>query len=1748
MDLLAGGSNGNNQIWIENHPTEGWVPGRVESLAPNGKYVVVDDDGTTFEVAQDKARPVDQACMRGVDDLLSLGDFNEGALLHNIRVRYFKDEIYTGIGGPILISVNPFANLPALYTEARQKYHRDQGAAAASGQDVHIPPHLFSVADNSFVSMLSDQSNQSIIISGESGAGKTEATKRVLAYFATVQTMQCGAMKDPNEMTIQDQILRANPILEAFGNAKTVRNDNSSRFGKFIDIEFDKSGKLQSARISNYLLEKCRIIQQQPEERGYHIFYHLCAGAQGLAINSTLRLQDASEHAYVQQCCEVSGVDDNEMFDEMVDCMLSLGFTTEERDSIFKIVAGVLHLGDLDFEEHANSADGCKIRDSEKASNLCEMFDVQLKDFSKVFQFRTLEDPFTHKIIDMPHDATSSSNTRHSMAKVAYSRLFDWLVWRINQSTLGAKGGASAKNKKIGILDIYGFEVFEWNSFEQLCINFANEKLQQHFNAHMFTLEQQVYTEEGIAWSHIQFQDNREIIECLERKPLGVFCILDSECLMPNATDQTCLSKIYNSFKTSKIVFKPSRFASTNFAVAHYAGEVIYDVISFLEKNTDKLHADVVNLLKNSSMPLLKTLFSDPKFAPDAQNAKKPAPKAEGRSTGGGGRAKQNVTVGMMFRMQLDQLVEDLNKTHPRYIRCIKPNSKKSAHLFDSKDVQRQLRCAGMLESIRIRRAGYSVRRPFKEFYSRFRVLCPSISPSGHEPDFKELSRRILIEMEGKLKKDGEKIADKMWQVGRSKVFMKEDFQQMLEKRIGDAVKGYVRTIQTRWRGAKCRKRFLAMKKNVFFVQSACQTILAVTKFQELRRRREACVALQAGLRAVAQRVDFVKRRNASVMIQKVCRGWLSRRKIGKLKGKMAAERIQRMREEEERQKQLVIAQKESEEKEKALAEMQKQLAIERERAQEEAQRQLEKQKAQALETNREEERARAEQERLQREKQQQEFLELRKENARLQGQLDCQQADAGSRVNDEEVEHLRLQLQDMRREKVRLEVELETETSSLRQDKMTADMKNHQQQVELDSLKAQVEENELVLAELNKLKLDHDEMQVTLQKAQAQKSALEDRLKESGTARTELRDLRMENMRLQGDLETAQMKEQAIRQKLKNSDNLSSELTQKQQQVITMEAELEMSRKQVAQLKDQMSTMRKGDSVNRSASLDQLRSELMARLDTKSPSQTSLAEVPAPPPPEEDQPYDRKTILNQRDMFEKLRQQFNNVQTESKDIPEEEPDKPDNAREMELEDEVRKAKRENAELNMKVKSLQDEVDEKLRESSSFMERNGYLNAEIQDLQFQLEQQGVETQRLVDQNAVLEEKLLLTEADVATQRRRLQGAEERLLGAEQDHQSSQMKIARLEEEKETGDLRAQQLQRKVSEHLDHARQLEAKLEEQSELRERFQKMAESSERGRVEKASSAHSMELEIERLNGELIDAQEENVKIKQLFSELNDVENKRNSEEQEREIDKWKNRASHYEREYNQSKQLNSEMQKVMSQMTQAVSERNDESSDISRNNRALAKNFETQKQELRIARMEKEDLQSKLDTLQSTGNYYQDKYKEASVELRTMKQEHSTATAVAAKLRARVESVQKENEDLKAQISRRSLESRSNTDDSGRIERYEMHVKDLQQKLHKKDEEVEQSQAWFAKSQAVNDCLNTLLVIEAEQTALYASSVQVEDEDVQSQLNAKKSKAQHVIGRLNEIMTEPNEDDAFRAGLSSPVANLPSYEFAA
>lgn len=1489
MEVLSGGAS-NARIWIENHPSEGWAPGRVDSVGANGNYIVVDDKGDKFEVRQEDARPVDPNCIRGVDDLISLGDFNEGALLHNVRCRYFDDSIYTGIGSPILISVNPFQNLPGLYSVAKQKFYREQSAAAGNGEEANLPPHLFSVAAASYTAMLHDSKNQSVIISGESGAGKTEATKKILMYFANLQQT---SGTETEKMSVEEQVLRSNPILEAFGNAKTIRNDNSSRFGKFIDIEFDPSGKLTSARISNYLLEKSRIVKQQPDERGYHVFYQICAGAAMSPDMPSLGLRAAHQHAYTSVCTEIDGVDDASMLEEAVECMDGLGFSMEEKRSVFQLVAAVLHLGDMQFEE---GSDGSLISDAAMADKICELLHVSKEDFTRTFQFKTLEDPFSRQIINMPQDPANSSNTRHSMAKHLYSRLFDWLVWRINQSTAGKGTGKKESMKKIGILDIYGFEVFEWNSFEQLCINFANEKLQQHFNSHMFTMEQRLYTEEGISWSHIEWQDNREIIDGLEKKPFGLFCILDSECLMPNATDDTCLSKIHSTFKSSKVVYKTSRFKSTNFAVAHYAGEVVYDVLSFIEKNTDKLHADIINLLKSSSMPVLNTLFSDPRFAPDTQaqaprsGASPPPRRGETNQ-----RAKQNITVSMMFRQQLDQLVEDLNRTNPRYIRCIKPNSNKQAREMDSLDVQRQLRCAGMLESIRIRRAGYPVRRPFKEFFNRFRILCPHVSSRSADPDYKELSRRVMTDIEAKWQA-AQPLEPRSWQIGRSKVFLKEEVQSRLDKAIAEAVKVFVLRISKRWRGFRERRRYRAMQQAAMQVQAALRSLRPV---HEYRAKQLATLQVQAGLRSLRSVLVFQNSLRAA-------------------QAKREQEAAEQARHEAE------------------------------EKARSEAQ---EKARGQA------EDMARREAE----------------EKARLE---------AEDRARREAEEKVRREAE----EKVRLEAE----------------------------------------------------------------------------------------------------------EKARREAEEKAELEQRQRHLSTLQQE------------------QRGEiGSERAHSLDQLRNELLARIETRSVAAASNR--PSIMLNEDG----RKTLLNQREVFEVLKQRFHEAQEATDAEPELVISNSD--RELELEEELRKFRKEHVELKIKLTSVEDEFEQKCQEAKQLLSSCSELQAEVEDLKVQLAQESATAKKQASKMSELQALLANAETDLPALRKRINAAEEQAVQAQEEARAAQQRCGRTEEEKELVQQRLKQTEASASTFAQRERDLQDQLKELKDQLEATRHAAEVAESRKAQSESSHHWWQAECERVKGQLSEANSDLAKMRQIADEVLKVK----ESQADSEVEKWKKQVHSLEKELSQAKQLGQEMTEAMRVMTQAVSERGDSSGQA----KVLVLQIEKQKQELKSAKRERDEAQRALDEIQSSGDYFKERFRSAQDDIRNLKQENSHLSATNEKLKKRIDST---NQDAEVKsIDGLTMGPESFAADSAeelreRLKSQSLELTRREMELKHKAEELNRSKAFAERTQLVNDCLNELLVLESEQSSLYENLCDNKGiKDLDGQLAEKKAKASLILSRLNQYV---------------------------
>ncbi|PUZ55077.1 hypothetical protein GQ55_5G183100 [Panicum hallii var. hallii] len=696
--------------------------------------------------------------------------------------------------------------------------------------------------------MINEGKSNSILVSGESGAGKTETTKLLMRYLAFL-----GGRSGTGERTVEQQVLESNPVLEAFGNAKTVRNNNSSRFGKFVEIQFDKSGKISGAAIRTYLLERSRVCQINSPERNYHCFYFLCAApSEDL---KKYKLGDPSSFHYLNQsaCIKVDGINDAEEYLATRNAMDTVGITEQEQEAIFRVVAAVLHLGNINFAK-GREVDSSVIKDDKSRFHLNTAGELLMCDCEK------LENALINREINTPEGVitttvgpNSATISRDGLAKQIYSRLFDWLVNRINASI----GQDPDSNKLIGVLDIYGFESFKTNSFEQLCINFTNEKLQQHFNQNVFKMEQEEYTREQINWSYIEFVDNQDVLDLIEKKPGGIIALLDEACMFPKSTHETLSQKLYEKFKNHKRFTKP-KLSRTAFTIQHYAGDVTYQSDQFLDKNKDYVVSEHQELLNASKCSFVSGLFP-------------PATEENTKSS--------KSSIATRFKMQLHELMETLSSTEPHYIRCIKPNSVLKPAIFENTNVLQQLRCSGVLEAIRISCAGYPTRKLFHDFLHRFRVLAPEILKEKN--DEKVACQKIL-----------DKIGLQGYQIGRTKVFLRAGQMADLDARRTEMRNYAARGVQSQYRTHVAREQFLLLRDASICLQSFVRARLACKQHEFLRQQaaalriqkttrwyfawktycqlRLSAVTLQAGVRAMAARneFNFRKRNKASVRIQ----------------------------------------------------------------------------------------------------------------------------------------------------------------------------------------------------------------------------------------------------------------------------------------------------------------------------------------------------------------------------------------------------------------------------------------------------------------------------------------------------------------------------------------------------------------------------------------------------------------------------------------------------------------------------------------------------------------------------------------------------------------------------------------------------------------------------------------------------------------------------------------------------------------
>ncbi|KAI9535872.1 hypothetical protein NQZ68_039533, partial [Dissostichus eleginoides] len=653
-----------------------------------------------------------------IEDMVMMTHLNEASVLYNLKERYAAWMIYT-YSGLFCATVNPYKMLPVYDMEVVNAYRGKKRMEA--------PPHIFSVSDNAYQFMLIDRENQSVLITGESGAGKTVNTKRVIQYFATI-SVGGGKARDTSKGSLEDQIIAANPLLEAYGNAKTVRNDNSSRFGKFIRIHFHASGKLASADIETYLLEKSRVTFQLPDERGYHIFYQMMTAH----IPELIELSLISTNPYDFPMCSqghitVASIDDKVELEATDNAIDILGFTNEEKMSIYKMTGAVLHHGNMKFKqkqrEEQAEPDG-----TEDADKVAYLLGLNSTDMLKALCYPRVK--VGNEYVTKGQTVPQVSNAVPALAKSIYERMFLWMVIRINQM-LDTK---QPRQYYIGVLDIAGFEIFDYNSMEQLCINFTNEKLQQFFNHTMFVLEQEEYKKEGIIWEFIDFgMDLAACIELIE-KPMGIFSILEEECMFPKASDSSFKNKLYDQHLGKNKAFekpKPAKGkAEAHFAMVHYAGTVDYNVTGWLDKNKDPLNDSVILLYQKSSVKLLGLLY--------------PPVVEEKGGKGGKKKGGSMQTVSSQFRENLGKLMTNLRATHPHFVRCLIPNETKTPGLMENFLVIHQLRCNGVLEGIRICRKGFPSRIPYADFKQRYKILNASVIPEGQFMDNKKASEKLL--------------------------------------------------------------------------------------------------------------------------------------------------------------------------------------------------------------------------------------------------------------------------------------------------------------------------------------------------------------------------------------------------------------------------------------------------------------------------------------------------------------------------------------------------------------------------------------------------------------------------------------------------------------------------------------------------------------------------------------------------------------------------------------------------------------------------------------------------------------------------------------------------------------------------------------------------------------------------------------------------------------------------------------------
>lgn len=795
----------------------------------------------------------------GVSDMCLLESVNEDTFIENLSSRFKRAQIYTYIGN-VVVSVNPYKSLPI--------YSQDVISEYRSRNIYELPPHVYAIADDAYRSMRDHNLDQCVIISGESGSGKTEASKVVMQYVAAVSG------KGQEIDRVKEQLLQSNPILEAFGNAKTNRNDNSSRFGKYMDIEFDFKGDPVGGVITNYLLEKSRVVAQSKGERSFHIFYQLLSGADTTFLKSLRLIRNPEQYVFLRNsgCTQVDGIDDKEAFRVTRHGLDVLGFTKDETEGIFHLVAAILKIGNLQFQHRSNldGTDGCRLTNEEELDDVCDLIGCGKKNLVKALTQRTVRT--TNDRVRTDLCSTEANYARDALCKAIYSRLMTWLINRIN---LSIRVTAKGKKKSMGVLDIYGFEIFEINSFEQFIINYCNEKLQQIFIELTLKEEQDEYINEGIEWVNVEYFNNAVICELIEKNNCGILAMLDEECLRPGEVsdmtflhklNQVCCNHVHYESRGCRKTQSDRTLPHDAFRLVHYAGSVTYRVNGFLDKNSDLLYRDLSRAMFACKHPLLPQLFLE--GDPQKTSLKRPA------------------TAGSQFKVSVSELMKNLISKAPNYIRCIKPNDYKRADMFVEELVRHQVRYLGLLENVRVRRAGFAYRQPYVHFLFRYKMLCQKTWPNWHGPPkdgVQELFQSLKVEKDE-------------YAFGFTKIFIRNPQTLFsMERKRREHLHHLATLLQKVYRGWHQRQNFLRMRNAQIVISSRWRCHFARKNYLRICRAALVLCSYTRGWKARKLLAEMKHRKRcvwAAGVIRKYYIGWTVRKEYRRKFRAIAGPRI----------------------------------------------------------------------------------------------------------------------------------------------------------------------------------------------------------------------------------------------------------------------------------------------------------------------------------------------------------------------------------------------------------------------------------------------------------------------------------------------------------------------------------------------------------------------------------------------------------------------------------------------------------------------------------------------------------------------------------------------------------------------------------------------------------------------------------------------------------------------------------------